>query len=92
MRVFKPKVETVEDTATVCCAECGSIQVEYAVWHDPNTGVTGDVFGSWNAGDNTFCVCCDIEGRDCNAPLVDKGADPQLFRKARAKYKREHKE
>ena len=69
-----------------CCAECGSLRVEYAVWYDPNTGTARDVFGSWNAGDNTFCVDCDINGRDCNAPLVDKGADPKAFKIARAKW------
>lgn len=66
---------------TICCAVCGSSDVSYAVWHRPNTNEIGDIFGSWNAGDNTFCDDCD----DCTN-LVDKGAEPELFAKARAKY------
>lgn len=70
----------------ICCAVCGSLRVQYAVWHSPNTGEVGELFGSWNAGDNTFCADCDEEGRACNAPLVDKSvsrADAKEFRLAR---------
>ena len=64
---------------------CGSLRVDYAVWYSPNTGEVGDLFGSWNAGDNTFCVDCDIEGRDANPDLLDHSIDPALFKKLRAK-------
>lgn len=70
---------------TVCCATCGSIHVEYAVWYSPNTGETGEIFGSWNAGDNTFCADCDMEDRNPNSDLLDEGEDPVLFKKLRAK-------
>lgn len=89
----KQKAKPVIEAGDCCCEVCGSLNVQYAVWYSPNTGETHDVFGSWNAGDNTFCADCDIEGRDnCNPPLVDKGASPQEFKRARAKYKRTHKE
>jgi len=71
-----------------CCAVCGSTNIEYAVWHNPNTGVVGELFGSWNNGDNSFCADCDMEGRDPNPPLLDQSLDPKEFvklRKLRAK-------
>lgn len=70
----------------ICCAVCGSIRVQYAVWYSPNTHETDDVFGSWNAGDNTFCADCDEEGRDCNADLLDENVDPEQFNKLRKAY------
>ena len=66
-----------------CCAVCGSTNIEYAVWHNPNTGTIGELFGSWNAGDNTFCADCDMEGRDPNPPLLDQSLDPKEFAKLR---------
>jgi hypothetical protein len=77
-----------EHNDQVCCAVCGSLDVQYAVWHSPNTGEVFDLFGSWNAGDNTFCATCDIEGRDPNPPLVDKGAEPKEWKAARKKAAR----
>ena len=79
-----------DDAPEVICTECGSHEVQYAIWFDPNTQRTYDLFGSWNAGDNTFCVECDINGRDPNPPLVDKNADDARYRVAYAK--RENKE
>lgn len=72
-----------DDGPECCCAICGSVNVEYAVWHNPNTGAVGELFGSWNAGDNTFCADCDMEGRDPNPPLLDVGLDPKEFAKLR---------
>ena len=66
-----------------CCAVCGSATVEYAVWHNPNTGSVGELFGSWNNGDNTFCADCNMEGRDPNPPLLDQSLDPKEFAKLR---------
>lgn len=67
----------------VCCAACGSLNVQYAVWYSPRTGATHDVFGSWNAGDNTFCEDCDIAGRDPNPNLIDESCDPEQYAAAR---------
>jgi hypothetical protein len=75
----------------VCCAECGSLDVQYAVWYAPNEGIPHDHFGSWNAGDNTFCATCDIEGRDPNPNLIDASAEPKEFKAARAKCVRREK-
>lgn len=64
-----------------CCSRCGGIDVSYAVWYHPNAAdTTGEIFGSWNAGDNTFCDDCD-EPTD----LVDKSAEPERFAKLRDK-------
>jgi hypothetical protein len=69
-------------TATVCCAKCGGLNVEYTVWFNPNTEEVGEAFGSWNAGDNTFCADCEE-----NTDLVDYGSDPDHFKLARAARK-----
>lgn len=82
MKPWLDKYQPV-DTVKVCCAVCGSPNVSYAIWHHPNNEDTdGDVFGSWNAGDNTFCDDCDD-----NSDLVDKGAEPKAFEAARAKWR-----
>jgi hypothetical protein len=74
---------------TCCCAVCGSLRVQYAAWYSPNEGTcSGELFGSWNAGDNTFCADCDMEGRDPNPPLVDKDCDPKDFKAARKRRER----
>ncbi len=62
----------------VRCTVCKGTNVEYAVWQNPNTGEVGDTFGSWNAGDNTFCRDCDAEGRDPNPDLIDEDVDGPL--------------
>jgi hypothetical protein len=81
--------KTTEKTETqICCAACGSLNVQYAVWYSPNTGAAHDLFGSWNAGDNTFCEDCDMEGRDPNPCLVDSDAEPEAFNRARRKLAR----
>ena len=69
------------DPTKVCCAECGGSDVSYAIWHRPNTDENGDVFGTWNSGDNTFCDDCD----DCTN-LIDKDGDGDLFVAARQKW------
>lgn len=66
-----------------CCSVCGSLLVEYTVWYDPNTRETGEMFGSWNAGDNTFCADCSVEGRNPNPDLLDEKAEPDKFKAAR---------
>lgn len=68
----------------VCCKVCGSINVQYAIWHNPNTGEVGECFGSWNAGDNTFCADCDAEDRNANPDLIHATDDAKLFAKLRA--------
>lgn len=65
----------------VCCSKCGGMNVEYSTWYNPNTGETGDIFGSWNAGDNTYCCDCGE-----NTDLIDGSADPEEFLAARAKH------
>jgi hypothetical protein len=72
---------------TICCAVCGSLDVQYAIWSNPNTGENGEMFGSWNAGDNTFCADCDMEGRDPNPDLIDGSLveDKSTFDVLRAK-------
>lgn len=75
-----------DDGAVCCCSVCGGINVEYAVWYDPNADVTGDVFGTFNSGDNTFCSDCDD-----NHDLVDKGAEPERFAKLRRKHRAKEK-
>lgn len=71
---------TAEKDPEFCCSKCGGTGVEYAAWIDANTGDVNDHFGSWNAGDNTFC-------RDCNenTNLIFKGSEPEEFAEARAK-------
>lgn len=71
-----------------CCGVCGSPNVEYAIWFNPNTLERGEPFGSWNAGDNTFCADCDVEGRNPNPPLIDAGAEPKEYGRARSKWLR----
>lgn len=65
----------------VCCARCGGLNVEYTVWYRPNTDEPGEMFGSWNAGDNTFCNDCEL-----NTELLDGGAEPEEFLAARARH------
>lgn len=69
----------------VCCAVCGSINVQHVAWISSNTGEIREDFGSWNAGDNTFCEDCDLEGRDPHPSLIDIDADGDAFNNARAK-------
>lgn len=79
----------MSDTKT-CCAVCGSLHVQYAVWHSPNTGEVHDLFGSWNAGDNTYCADCDNRGDNPNPPLIDEGCDPRDYKAAqKARARRE---
>jgi hypothetical protein len=40
------------------CSQCGSDNVKWAVWWDPKTKETGENFGSWNSGHNTYCGDC----------------------------------
>lgn len=80
--------EKAPDVDLCICCVCGSLNVQYAVWHSPNTGVTHDMFGSWNAGDSSFCEDCDVEGRDPNPSLMHESENPKEFarlRKLRAK-------
>ncbi len=79
---------TTDAQHQICCAVCGSLNVQYAVWYRPLTSEVMDEFGSWNAGDNTFCEDCDTEGRDPNADLIYEGTEPVAFKKARAKRAR----
>ncbi len=73
------------DDAKVCCADCGGSDVSYAIWYRPNDDQNGDVFGSWNSGDNTFCDDCD----DCTN-LIDRDGDRELFVAARQKWIADH--
>lgn len=65
-----------------CCARCGSLDVDYAVWRR-----TGEVFGTFNQPDTVFCNDCE-GGEDGNNRLISKGADPEAFKRARAKWAR----
>jgi hypothetical protein len=65
----------------VICEDCGSDNVEYAVWHNPNTEELGEAFGTFNYGDNTFCHECDDNKR-----LLFKGDNPEKFKELREKH------
>lgn len=41
------------------CCKCKGLTVQCAVWIDPNTGETGEDFGSWDSTDTKFCADCD---------------------------------
>ncbi len=69
------------DLPEVICLECGSDNVEYTVWYNPNTDETGDMFGSWNFGDNSYCNDCEE-----NRPLLSRGEDEKKFDELREKY------
>jgi hypothetical protein len=79
----KAQKATKPDVDPCICAECGSLNVQYAVWMSANTGETHDVFGSWNAGDNTFCEDCDMEGRDPNPRLMHQSENPKEYKRLR---------
>lgn len=64
---------------SVCCTVCGGIQVSYAVWFRPLSGETGDIFGSWNQEDSSFCDDCEEGGT-----LLDRDIDPDRFYQLRA--------
>lgn len=55
---------------TWVCAECGSKNVEATFWVNVNTNVVNDGFGSWNAGDNTYCPDCSHQGRSPHPDLI----------------------
>jgi len=76
-----------QDGNTVCCSRCGGLRVEYAIWHNPNSGENGEAFGSWNAGDNTYCADCDD-----NTDLVAAASEPQRFQRLRRKRIRQERE
>lgn len=40
------------------CHECGSRDVQHAMWVELNTGKTHEDFGSWCNGDNSWCEVC----------------------------------
>lgn len=68
-----------------CCTVCGGMNVQYAVWYRPNGGHQDfEMFCSWNAGDNTFCWDCEVNGRDPNPPLVCADADREEYLNARS--------
>lgn len=73
-----------DQSINTICAECGSPNVSYAIWYHPNTGATGDVFGSWCAGDNSFCDDCD----DCT-DLISRDSNPgnDTFARKLAEYR-----
>ena len=87
--VKKNLTTTTAPEITCRCTVCGSANVEYAVWRNPNNGAVGELFGSWNAGDSMFCADCDVEGRDSNPQLIDIAENPKQFaalQKKRAAY------
>lgn len=55
------------------CARCKGTNVQHAMWVNPNTDEVFDEFGSWCAGDNSWCEDCeahtDLVGTD-NAPAL----------------------
>jgi len=56
------KTATAKATATkpvYVCAVCGSENVQHAMWVAVNTGDVNDDFGSWCAGDNSWCDDCE---------------------------------
>lgn len=66
----------------VCCRACGSLNVEYAVWFNPNTERVNDIFGTFNQDDSVFCFDCE------RTDLLSASDDPELFAKLRAKHKK----
>lgn len=44
------------------CQNCGSDNVEVAMWVNPNTNAVGDVFGSWGEDDSSYCNNCQMNG------------------------------
>lgn len=47
------------DLPDVICANCGSNNVEYAAWYNPNTKEVGECFGDWKEEDSKFCNDCE---------------------------------
>lgn len=47
---------------SVRCSRCGSEDVQYAVWFNPNTEEVGEIFGSWGEEDSSFCCSCEENG------------------------------
>ena len=41
------------------CSECGSDDIDHAMWVGVNTNEVGGVFGTWCEGDSNFCNGCD---------------------------------
>jgi len=47
-----------ETQPTYLCAKCGSTDVHHALWVHLETGDVREPFGTWCAGDNSFCANC----------------------------------
>lgn len=74
-----PADEDADDGVTVCCSKCGGANVQHAAWIRSNTEEVVEDFGTWNAGDNTFCEDCGE-----NTDLVCKGVHFERFAALRA--------
>jgi len=77
----KTEAVSTDSEPDTLCTVCGSDNVSYAVWFHPNTKAVGDVFGTFNHGDNSFCADC--EGRH----LLSRGVDDEWFAELLKKYK-----
>ena len=53
------------------CAVCGCRDVQHAMWVGVNEGTVHEDFGSWCAGDNSYCPECDVAGRDAHPQLSE---------------------
>lgn len=77
-----PVTTEIDKKPECVCSVCGSPNVEYAAWYNPNTREVGEVFGSWNYGDNTYCQDC---GENHDLASFD-GAMPDEYKRATKLY------
>lgn len=60
--------ETIErwrkelDAPRYRCSSCKSTNVEHVMWVCPNSDEVGEVFGTWNQQDTSFCNDCEARG------------------------------
>ncbi len=70
-----------EKSPPVICSECGSPNVQYAVWYRPNKKEVLDDYGSWDHPDTKWCEDC-----GSHQILLDPEVDPPGdYREAAAK-------
>ena len=54
------------------CKNCGSPNVEYAVWASPNANSIGEPFGSPGESDTEFCNHCEQHGAGIDLGHIDQ--------------------
>jgi hypothetical protein len=59
------------------CRECHSTDVEHTMWVNPNTEEVGEIFGTWNQQDSSFCNDCGLRGciEDVPGPDTNENLD-----------------